>query len=82
MTRHTLKCWPGYFDDLLSGDKTFEVRNGMDRIYEVGDELLLKEWAPITEHYTGRELRMRVTYVMNGAFVPADTWVLAVKKIT
>lgn len=83
MARHALKCQPGHFGDLRSGLKTFEVRKGTDRIYQYYDELLLQEWDPKTESYTGRELLMRVTYVMNGKpFLPEDVWVLAVKKIT
>ncbi len=83
MARHALKCWPGYFVDHTSGLKTFEVRKGIDRIYQYGDELLLQEWDPKTESYTGRELLMRVTYVMNGKpFLPEDVWVMGVKKIT
>lgn len=83
MARHALKCWVGYFADLESGRKTFEVRKGTDRFYQYGDELLLQEWNPGTEGYTGRELLVRVTYVMNGKpFLPEDVWVMAVKKIT
>lgn len=83
MVRHALKCWPGYFSDLVSGYKKFEVRKGTDRIYQPGDELLLKEYTPNSRFYTGRELRMRVTYVMHGGpFLPEDVWVMAVEKIT
>ncbi len=83
MPRHTLKCQPGYFSDLRSGLKTFEVRKGTDRFYQYGDELLLQEWGPNVKCYTGRELLMRVTYVMHGGpFLPEDVWVMAVKKVT
>jgi hypothetical protein len=83
MTRHELKCWPVYFGILLSGVKTFEVRKGTDRTYYPCDELLLKEWDPEEEGYTGRGLLMRVTYVMNGQpFLPDDVWVMSVEKIT
>lgn len=83
MTRHTLKSWPVYFRDLLSGVKAIEVRKGMDRTYRVGDELLLHEWAPESKVYTRRTLLMRVTYVMHGgSFLPEDVWVMAVKKVT
>lgn len=60
---HDLKCWPIYFqmvDDLM---KQFEIREVRDRIFEAGDTLLLREWEPKTERYTGRRCRRLVTYV-------------------
>jgi hypothetical protein len=43
--RHELKCWPPYFERLLDGSKTFEVRKD-DRGYQTGDWLVLREWDP------------------------------------
>ena len=83
MTRHTLKCWPEFFEALSSGDKTFEVRQGHDRHYKRGDELLLREWLTGSHVYSGREIVMRVTYVMlAGPFLPGDLWVMSVGKVT
>lgn len=39
-----LKIYPSYFRDVLSGDKTFEIRKN-DRDYEIGD-LLDKDKVP------------------------------------
>jgi hypothetical protein len=50
---HEVKSWPESFVDVCSGTKTFEVREN-DRDYHVGDYLLLFEWDPKTEQYTGR----------------------------
>ena len=40
---HVLKCWPEYYEAVIGGEKTFEVRK-WDRPYRVGDTLLLKEY--------------------------------------
>ena len=42
---HDLKTLPVYFDAVLRGDKTFEVRKN-DRDFQTGDTLVLKEWDP------------------------------------
>jgi Domain of unknown function (DUF3850) len=69
VTEHKLKCWPEYFGALLDGTKTFEVRRA-DRGFEVGDVLWLCEWdtgdAGYGSGYTGRELRRRVTFILEG----------------
>lgn len=87
--RHELKTWPEFFEATKRAHKRFELRRD-DRPegFQVGDELLLKEWDPATEAvatplragdgpgkecarikgYTGREVLVRVDYIM-----PADT---------
>lgn len=73
---HELKIWPGFFEAVSSGDKTFEVRNN-DRDFRQGDALVLREYAPRQEgpwgeeiptiaggEYTGRIISMRVNYVL------------------
>jgi hypothetical protein len=60
---HKVKSWPRFFEATLSGLKTHEVRRLTDRDYQVGDRLLLQEFDPATETYTGRELLVRITYV-------------------
>ncbi|TOZ05118.1 RNA-binding protein [Levilactobacillus brevis] len=59
---HELKIQPKYFNDVLMGTKTFEIRKN-DRNYKVGDMLILKEWVPGTRVYTGKELARKVTYI-------------------
>lgn len=59
---HELKIQPEYFNAVLMGTKTFEIRKN-DRGYKVGDMLILKEWVPDTQKYTGKELARRVTYI-------------------
>lgn len=65
MTVHVLKSWPEMFDPVLRGLKTAELRYN-DRRYEVGDILVLCEWEPGTDKYTGRECARRVTHVLHG----------------
>lgn len=63
---HELKIWPDYFDRILDGTKTFELRYG-DRPFEVGDMLHLREWSPDSEEYTGRDIRVEVSYIMRSS---------------
>jgi hypothetical protein len=64
---HKLKCWPQFFQPTLNAHKRFEVRK-MDRDYQVGDILVLQEWDPDTRAYSGREVEVRVDYLLK-AFV-------------
>ncbi len=61
--KHELKCWPKYFEAILSNDKLFEVRLD-DRDFQLGDILQLREWEPDARRYTGRQLSRRVTYIL------------------
>ena len=62
--RHELKTWRRYFDPVWRGAKPFEIRSN-DRGFQVGDELWLRETKDDTEHYTGREVIVTITYVLN-----------------
>lgn len=62
---HILKTWTEYFNAVKSGAKQFEGRQD-DRNYKVGDTLILREWNPKTEEYTGRELQRIITYKLDG----------------
>ena len=63
---HELKCWPEYFQAIVDGRKTFEVRKN-DRDFRVGDVLLLREYILASNLYTGGEKHVRVTYIMGSA---------------
>ena len=76
---HELRCWPTFFNYTFHGFKKFELRRN-DRDFQVGDHLLLKEWDPdMTLHagdstakrYTGREVLVRVDYIMPAAVLDA-----------
>lgn len=66
-----LKILPEFFEDVISGRKPFEIRNTKDRKFTVGEVLLLREW--IGEEYTGRYVRVKVTYIMHGGDFGIDT---------
>lgn len=71
MKTHELRTWPVYFRAIQQGLKTFEARKD-DRGFKEGDALLLREYDPEEdslppgERYTGRDLLVQVTYVLNG----------------
>lgn len=71
MRRIRKKVWPGYFDDILSGKKKYELRIA-DFDVEEGDILVLEEWDPQTKEYTGRKTEKKVTYV--GRFKLDKLW--------
>lgn len=78
MMIHNLKSKPEYFHAVWDNKKTFEIRNN-DRNFEVGDFLILQEWAQVDSHpwqlrsvyddpkfgHSGGIILARVTYVTN-----------------
>ena len=56
------KVWLEYFQKILDGSKTFELRLA-DFECNPGDVLVLKEYNPKTNEYTGRVLEKAVTFV-------------------
>ncbi|WP_409977724.1 DUF3850 domain-containing protein [Bradyrhizobium sp. SZCCHNPS10062] len=60
---HELKCWPQFFDEIQAGRKKHDLRRSNDRKFKVGDVLLLREFDPKKDGYTGRSTKVRVTYV-------------------
>jgi hypothetical protein len=76
VTRHELKTWPAYFQQVWTGKKTFEIRYD-DRGYQRGDHVVLREYDPrwdctctktqhldLCERYTGREINAEIGFVM------------------
>ena len=62
-TIHELKSWPEFFNEIIVGRKTHELRRLDDRDFHVGDMLCLKEFDPKTKTYTAREALAEVTYI-------------------
>ena len=61
--KHNLKIFDSYFDAILQGLKTFEIRKN-DRGYMEGDELLLHEIINVEPTtYTGRVIYCKVPYI-------------------
>ena len=57
------KTWPEYFQQILEGKKTFELRLA-DFNCKTGDILVLREWDPKTKQYTGRVIEKEATTVL------------------
>ena len=67
---HALKIFPEYFNKVISGEKTFEIRQN-DRNFLVGDYIALNEF--ISESgYTGRSALYRITYVAGHGHPPVS----------
>lgn len=89
---HDLKTWKEYFEPIVSGHKTFEVRKN-DRGFAEGDILTLIETdfggAGMTDHdltrvATGRRLDVMVRYILSGGSfgIEKDHCVMAIDKIS
>jgi hypothetical protein len=86
---HSVKCWPQFFDPILSGEKTHDLRRADDRDFRVDDLLRLQEFDPKTNRYSGRELTVRITYITSAAHPCAlsedalhpDFCILSIKKL-
>jgi Domain of unknown function (DUF3850) len=78
---HALKTWPEYFQAVLKGDKTFEVRL-FDRPFKVGETLLLQEWDNFNKCYTGDEVEREITYILEGGQfgIEAGYMVMGIKE--
>ena len=70
---HELKTWSSFFEGVMDGTKLFEFRE-KDRDFKTGDTLLLREYrhpnfrdprSTDPSGYTGRELRVKVGYILN-----------------
>lgn len=64
MTRHELKTWPKYFAAVRSGQKRFEIRRN-DREFKVGDILVLREFDPEDDAYTGQAEERQITFLLS-----------------
>jgi hypothetical protein len=78
---HNLKTWTPFFKDVKCGVKQFEVRKN-DRDFQIGDTLILEEFNPDTEKYTGAWAPMLVTYMLKDErFVKDGFVILGIKEI-
>jgi hypothetical protein len=66
---HELKAWPKFFNMVNLDLKTFELRKD-DRGFELGDTLVLKEYEPENQSYTGNEIRVFVQYILRHEDMP------------
>jgi hypothetical protein len=61
---HELKTWPQYFAAIRRGDKPFEIRKN-DRDFQVGDTLILQEFDPELDRYTGETETRLITSLLS-----------------
>lgn len=66
IAKHKLKIQPEFFEEVCKKIKTFEIRKN-DRDFRVGDKLLLQEFIPETQEFTGRVVERRISYITNYA---------------
>ena len=57
------KCWSEFFEQVLRGEKQYDVRLA-DFVCNPGDTLVLEEYDPNTKKYTGRKIEKKITYVV------------------
>ncbi len=56
------KTWPKFFQEVLEGKKKFDLRLA-DFDLKEGDTLILEEYNPETERYTGRSIKKKVKWL-------------------
>ena len=80
MTEHFLKTWPEYFQAVWDGTKTFEARKN-DRDFKIGDTLILREFDPKTQEYSGRYIFKEVTYLISEPFAKDGHVIMALGDV-
>lgn len=77
---HNLKTWPIMFNATLNGIKNFEFRID-DREFKKGDWLLLQEYEPTKKEYSGRELLVKVTFILHGGVfgIPENYCIMSIR---
>ena len=77
---HELKIYSDYFNAVIAGKKTFEIRKN-DRPFKVGDLLALNEWD--WNAYTGNSCLVYVDFIMNlPEYIAKDMIVMSIKPCT
>jgi len=79
---HELKTHENYFQEVYLLNKTFECRKN-DRDFKVYDTLILKEFNPVTNTYSGREIYCSVRSILTDEFegVAKGYCILSIKNI-
>ena len=69
---HKLKIWPEYYEAILEGKKTCEIRREDDRHFNVGDTLELQPFDPKENVYLeNKPLHVEVTHIVREPWLPA-----------
>lgn len=82
MKTHRIKILQGFADDIVSGDKTFEIREN-DRGYQRGDNVVFEviDKAGLNPMHELAKRRYRITYVLNGWGLKEGYVVFGIKEI-
>lgn len=76
---HELKTLPQYFEAVVKGEKTFEVRK-FDRPFHVGDLLALNEFNTESKCYTGNSCLVYIDYMLSDTeYVKSGYVILGIK---
>ena len=86
MQIHNLKIRPEYFYGVQVGAKTVELRREDDHHFDVGDELVLREWYPqgtlIGPGYTGQQVHVVVTHIIRDTeWLQPGVAALSIRKV-
>ncbi len=73
---HALKILPEYFEAVIAGKKTFEIREN-DRGFKVGDLLALNEWEDGL--YTRNSCLVYVDYILESGYTEEGYVVMSIK---
>lgn len=75
---HELKTWPSAFDAIWGDRKHYELRKN-DRDFNIGDNIILREFDDVSNSYTGRAVECEITYMTCGGEwgLPEDMCVLS-----
>ena len=77
---HELKIYTDFFNAVISGKKTFEIRKN-DRNYKVGDMLALNEWD--WNAYTGNSCLVYVDFIIESPeYVKEGMVIMSIKPCT
>ena len=71
--QHKLKIEPSYYEAVLDGDKTFEIRYN-DRGYQKGDTIILGVWENGSYNTKYPRLGCVITYVTG--YAQKENWVV------
>ncbi|MGL5925556.1 ASCH/PUA domain-containing protein [Chroococcidiopsis sp.] len=77
---HELKTHPEAFQAVEYGVKMAEFRKN-DRDFAVGDILILRDYDPKTEQYSGKFIKRLVTHIQTGYGIPDGYVMLSMSTI-
>lgn len=84
MKIHRLNLIIDFCDDILSGEKSFEIREN-DRGYQKGDHIKFISVSPhsgIREYHEIEKREYEITYVLNGWGLENGYVALSIKEVT